>query len=173
MLDHKVYTFAIILAINCLLSQSVDVLIDNKDGLILKKSYKEPENFVVSVFTNGSYFMRVKNQTWLASSQTKLRANRFDYSNYDKSLILTKTTARSGSDILGQWQSVDFIYQLYDDSNTTMICSIITYLNNDLVRFIQVNMRKMLYKFNSNVKYINLLIDISEWRTANFSPEHL
>ena len=138
MFGRKAYAFGFILVLNCLLSESVNVLLDEKEGFRVKNAPKEPENFVVSLFTNGTYVMLVKNQTWLTSSQTKLRANRFEYSNFDKTLVLTQTSARSGSDVLGQWQSIDFIYQLYDDSNTTMICSIITYLNNDLVRFIQV-----------------------------------
>ena len=97
-----------------------------------------PPRFVVSLYTNGTYLFLVNNHTWLTSSKTSLRSNGFSYNNMDKTLYLNGTYAQSGNDQMGFWQNILFNYTAYDDPNTVMECSIITYLDNDLVRFKQV-----------------------------------
>ena len=115
----------------------------------------------MNINTNGSYSIIVNNSTWLSSAETFIRANNFEYDNYVASLQLELTTADSGSDILGDWQSVKFDYGLFDDASIKMNCTIKTYNNLNLIRFTQVNI-------SNTSKYLNFIftfnfIAISIW----------
>lgn len=80
----------------------------------------------------------MENATWLSSSNTFLRANGKLNTDLDGSLVLNETYASSGSDRLGEYQTIGFKYVLNDDQYTSMIGSVITYSNYNLVRFTQV-----------------------------------
>lgn len=54
-------------------------------------------------------------------------------------ITIIETSATSGEDNLGRWQSTTFFYALFDDPRTTMEDSIITYTDFPIVRFRQVN----------------------------------
>ena len=106
----------------------------------IKSSFKENESkFEVNIITNGSYYFKVNNITWLSSSATTLRANALNHNNYDKSLVLEQTTATDCHDRLGHCQSVNFIYSLNDDPYTIFKCSLTTYDDFNLVKFTQVS----------------------------------
>lgn len=109
-----------------------------KNGKCIKRSSTESK-FKVSLYTNGSYYLSVNNSTWLASSSgTFLKANGFKYSTMDKSLILNQTSANSGYDQLGRYQTLKFRYALYNDRTTIADYIIYSYDDYDMVRFSQV-----------------------------------
>lgn len=113
-----------------------------KNDEYIKQSFTESK-FKVSLYTNGSYYLSVNNSTWLASSSgTFLKANGFKYSTIDKSLILNQTTAYSGNDQLGNYQTLKFRYGLYNDPTTIADYIIYTYDDYEMVRFSQVIFRK-------------------------------
>ncbi|KAH9500551.1 hypothetical protein Btru_072239 [Bulinus truncatus] len=65
----------------------------------------------VDIVTNGSYSLSVDGVTWLTSGATFFNNAWRRYSTSDRSLALVSTTATSGQDAFGQWQSTSFNYQ--------------------------------------------------------------
>lgn len=94
--------------------------------------------FDVKIKNDGSYNLLIKNQTWLESANTFMRANNAKYDTYSKSLMLKGIQNSQGTDKLGNWKAVTFIYTLNNDTSITMNCNILIYDNLHLVRFIQV-----------------------------------
>ena len=117
--------------------KALTVNLDNNPRISSSKT-DAPSKFLVELYTNGTYAFKVANVTWLESSHTWMRANGALYDNYEKSLNLTSTWAQSGADQLGSWQSINYHYQVYNDLDVIMDCSLITYNDIDLVRFKQV-----------------------------------
>ena len=76
-----------------------------------------------------------------------MRAHGFQYDQNSESLVLQKVLNSQGSDVLGTWKAVTFVYSVFNDSELTMNCNILKYDNLDLVRFIQVNILCDLIKF--------------------------
>lgn len=96
-------------------------------------------DFRVSLWTSGRYELLVNNKTWLKNSpNTFLKANGQTYSTTDASLYLNETTASSGYDRLGRWQSLTFNYAPIEDNTTRMQANLYTYDDYDCVRFQQV-----------------------------------
>ena len=96
------------------------------------------ERFEINVSTDGSYSLIIDNVTWLDSDYTFLSANSFFYNTNDTTLHLDLTSAYSGNDVLGGSQSIQFDYSLFDDTLTTMNCTITTYTDYNLIKFTQV-----------------------------------
>lgn len=94
----------------------------------------------LTLYTDGRYELKVNDLTWLMSSpKTFLRSNGQLYVSSEKTLVLNGTYASSGQDQLGAYQSMMFDYAAFDDPNTRVECSVITYRDYDMVRFQQVD----------------------------------
>ncbi|CAF0857259.1 unnamed protein product, partial [Brachionus calyciflorus] len=116
-------------------SLSYDLIHNGKYNIQSDSSTK----FKVLLITNGSYALSINNKTWLSSSpKTFLRANYRMYSTLDRSLILKQTTAGSGYDQLGRYQTFNLLYSLSGDYSTTAEYIVYTYDDYDMVRFSQV-----------------------------------
>lgn len=99
------------------------------------------DDLSILIYTNGSYSISVKNIPWLNSSDTFVQANGRLFTNTDDSLVSKGVYASAGRDQLGDWDSIDFIYNLnpkFGDNLTIMNFSIISYRDLPLVRFRQI-----------------------------------
>lgn len=92
--------------------------------------------------------MLIDNVTWFDSDYTFLRANSFFYNTHDTTLHLDLTSAYSGNDVLGGSQSIQFDYSLFDDTTTSMNCTITTYNDYNLIKFTQVKDKILFLFFN-------------------------
>ncbi len=92
--------------------------------------------------------MLIDNVTWFDSDYTFLRANSFFYNTHDTTLHLDLTSAYSGNDVLGGSQSIQFDYSLFDDTLTSMNCTITTYNDYNLIKFTQVKDKILFLFFN-------------------------
>ena len=92
--------------------------------------------------------MLIGNVTWFDSDYTFLRANSFFYNTHDTTLHLDLTSAYSGNDVLGSSQSIQFDYSLFDDTLTSMNCTITTYNDYNLIKFTQVKDKILFLFFN-------------------------
>jgi len=90
----------------------------------------------------------IDNVTWFDSDYTFLRANSFFYNTHDTTLHLDLTSAYSGNDVLGGSQSIQFDYSLFDDTTTSMNCTITTYNDYNLIKFTQVKDKILFLFFN-------------------------
>jgi len=90
----------------------------------------------------------IDNVTWFDSDYTFLRANSFFYNTHDTTLHLDLTSAYSGNDVLGGSQSIQFDYSLFDDTLTSMNCTITTYNDYNLIKFTQVKDKILFLFFN-------------------------
>lgn len=138
--------------------------------------------FNINVKNDGSYSLEIDNQTWLnrygtfisgcyilkclhfflskTSANTFMRAHGFQYDQNSGGLVLQKVLNLQGSDVLGSWKAITFVYSLFNDSQLTMNCNILKYDNLNLVRFIQVNILS-----NLSVYFLNkecVIIGISQ-----------
>lgn len=97
----------------------------------------------ISISTDGTYSVGVNEDTWLFSAPTFFNADGKRYSA-KHGLDLWQTTANSGSDVLGQWQAINFFYSA---GQWNITASIKTYNKPDLplvifqqVRFDQLSL---------------------------------
>ncbi|XP_052789947.1 uncharacterized protein LOC128224213 isoform X2 [Mya arenaria] len=107
-------------------------------GLQNRKQRTSNDDFVISITTDGTYSINIHGKSWLNSAPTFFNANNKTYSAADKTLNLTSTSATSGTDKLGQWQSTSFDYVINDAGKTRFTAVIKTYPSLPVIIFQQV-----------------------------------
>ena len=77
--------------------------------------------------------------TWLNNAPTYFNANNKTHNSSDGTLKLVETSATSGTDKLGQWQSTRFLYQTNDAAVIQFVAVIKTYPRLPIIIFQQVS----------------------------------
>lgn len=96
------------------------------------------DDLSISIVTNGSYSIAVNGTTWLNSAPTFFNANNRTYSSADGTLKLVQTSASSGTDRVGDWQSTSFLYQIGGASPAKITAVIKVYRELPVIIFQQV-----------------------------------
>ncbi|XP_053380271.1 uncharacterized protein LOC123527425 [Mercenaria mercenaria] len=95
------------------------------------------DDFVISVVTNGSYSIIINGTTWLNNAPTYFNANNKTYNSSDGTLKLVQSSATSGTDKIGQWQSTMFLYETNDAAAVQFTAIIKTYQQLPIIIFQQ------------------------------------
>ncbi|XP_062593083.1 uncharacterized protein LOC134254572 [Saccostrea cucullata] len=92
----------------------------------------------ISVVTDGTYSISVKDKIWLNSAPTYFMADGSMYmSGTNGNLSLLQSSARSGYDKIGEWQTTDFFYAAGSSNITASIKTYPYELENDFIIFSQ------------------------------------
>lgn len=90
----------------------------------------------LSVVTDGTYSIKVNNKVWLTSAPTYFMADGLMHINGN--LSLKQSSATSGYDKIGEWQTTDFYYTVGSSNITASIKTYPFELENDFIVFSQV-----------------------------------
>lgn len=93
------------------------------------------DSLVVDIVTNGSYSIKINNNTWLRNAPTFFRVDGQVFTA-GKNLKLNMTTGSSGIDTLGTYQTTTFVYQA---GGSEIHASIRTYELLPVIVFSQVS----------------------------------
>ena len=96
------------------------------------------DDLSITIFTNGSYSINVNGKPWLNSAPTYFNANNRTYSAADGTLKLVETSATSGTDRVGAWQSTSFVYQISGVRSAKITAVIKVYRDLPVIIFQQV-----------------------------------
>jgi hypothetical protein len=77
--------------------------------------------------------------TWLNNAPTYFNVNNKTHNSSDGTLKLVETSATSGTDKLGQWQSTMFLYQTTDAAAVKIVAVIKSYPRLPIIIFQQVS----------------------------------
>ncbi|XP_056009973.1 uncharacterized protein LOC125678812 [Ostrea edulis] len=89
----------------------------------------------LSVVTDGTYSIKVNNKVWLTSAPTYFMADGLMHINGN--LSLKQSSATSGYDKIGEWQTTDFYYTVGSSNITASIKTYPFELENDFIVFSQ------------------------------------
>ncbi|KAK3087626.1 hypothetical protein FSP39_008570, partial [Pinctada imbricata] len=81
----------------------------------------QSNDLVVSITTDGTYSIKVKDTTWLHSAPTSFVTGGDLHSSPGGDLKLLQTTGTSGQDLLGAWEDTNFQYQAGESRITASI----------------------------------------------------
>lgn len=96
--------------------------------------------FQVSITTDGTYSVKVNGRQWLSSAPTYFMADGAMFiGGKNGNLSLLQSTASSGYDRIGEWQTSDFFYSAGSSNITASIKTYPYELEDDFIMFSQVN----------------------------------
>ncbi|KAL4218854.1 hypothetical protein ACF0H5_021442 [Mactra antiquata] len=96
------------------------------------------DDFLISLSTDGTYNISVKGKQWLSSAPTYFNSDNKTFSAADGSLKLLESSASSGTDKIGDWQSQTYLYQTVDSLAVKITANIKIYKDLPIIIFQQI-----------------------------------